>query len=91
MHLRHKPSTSSLYSQFLAPEEPYEPSNKSHTQGKRGSHTSKLPVGVLPEQAAKTLSSSVKAALGNHAHSESMGYAVLLPHEVVRLNDVLQD
>ena len=48
----------------------------------------KLPKGVSPDQAAKTLPPSVKMALTNHAQSESMGYAVLLPREVVQLNDV---
>ena len=45
-------------------------------------------LGISPEQAARILPSSVKSALGLHAHTESMGYMVLLPHEVVQLNDV---
>jgi hypothetical protein len=52
------------------------------------SASSRRPVGVSPEQAARNMPMSVKSALSLHAHTESMGYMVLLPHEVVQLNDV---
>jgi hypothetical protein len=57
---------------------------------KRSGHirSKSLPAGVTPEHAAKTLPSAIKAILVNHAQSESSSYLVLLPHEVVQLNDV---
>jgi hypothetical protein len=54
----------------------------------RSHSTSRLPRGIAPQDAAKTLPSSVKTALSLHAQSESMGYSILLPHEVVQLNEV---
>jgi hypothetical protein len=89
IRLRQSSSTSALYSKRIAFEENSESSKKNDTHEKRLSYRSKLPAGLMPEQAAKLLSSTVKTALGNHARSESSGYSVLLPHEVVRLNDVL--
>lgn len=66
--------------------EPCAPLKRSRS---RSASSTRRPFGVSPEQAARILPSSVKSALGLHAHSESMGYMVLLPHEVVQLNDVL--
>jgi len=88
-HIRQSPSMSSIRS--VSP--PAVPSSEEGSDSKRKhtrqtSSTSKLPVGVPPDQAAKLLPPAVKVALGNHAQSESMGYMVLLPHEVVQLNDV---
>jgi hypothetical protein len=54
----------------------------------RSASTPRRPVGVSPEQAARSMPMSVKSALSLHAHTESMGYMVLMPHEVVQLNDV---
>lgn len=71
-----------------------EPSSEIQSDGRRpsrsklASYTTRRPLGVSPEQAARILPSSVKTALSLHAHTESMGYIVLLPHEVVQLNDV---
>ena len=55
----------------------------------RSASSGRRPTGVAPEQAARILPMSVKSALSLHAHTESMGYMVLLPHEVVLLNDVI--
>lgn len=66
-----------------------ESSRKRRARRRRSSSLPRLPIGVYPEQAAKTLPPSVKSALGSHAQSESLGYLVLLPHEVVQLNDVV--
>jgi hypothetical protein len=54
----------------------------------RSASSARRPVGISPEQAARSMPMSVKSALSLHAHTESMGYMVLLPHEVVQLNDV---
>jgi hypothetical protein len=56
--------------------------------GQKGKTSSKLPRGLSIEEACKSLPSSVKNALTSHAQSESMGYFVLLPQEVVQLNEV---
>src|SRR5277367_704878 len=90
-HTRKSPSSSSV--EILSPEngvasDESESSRKRRARKRRSSSLSRLPIGVYPEQAAKTLPTSVKSALGSHAQSESLGYLVLLPHEVVQLNDV---
>lgn len=88
-HVRQSPSMSSIRPlsppSCLSSEEGSDSKTK-HTR--QTSSTSKLPVGVPPDQAARHLPPAVKLALGNHAQSESMGYLVLLPNEVVQLNDV---
>ena len=61
------------------------PLKRSHS---KSAPTTQRQLGISPEQAARNLPSSVKSALGLHAHTESMGYMVLFPHEVVQLNDV---
>jgi len=88
-HIHQSSSVSSINSDFLATGEGSD-DNKETPRKKRYTRTNslKLPKGVTPDQAARILPSSVKTALGNHAQSESMGYLVLLPHEVVQLNDV---
>jgi hypothetical protein len=91
-HTRKSPSSSSvdilsLAENAIASDES-ESSRKRRARKRRSSSLSRLPIGVYPEQAAKTLPTSVKSALGSHAQSESLGYLVLLPHEVVQLNDV---
>jgi hypothetical protein len=88
-HIRESPSISSINSDFLGTGECSD-DNKETSRKKRYTRTNslKLPKGVTPDQAARILPSSVKTALGTHARSESMGYLVLLPHEVVQLNDV---
>lgn len=63
-----------------------ETSRKNHSR--KNSSSSRLPKGMPPQVAVQSLPSSVKQALGSHAQSESMGYLVLLPHEVVQLNEV---
>ena len=91
-HTRKSPSSSSV--DILSAEngiasDESESSRKRRARKRRSSSLSRLPIGVYPEQAAKTLPTSVKSALGSHAQSESLGYLVLLPHEVVQLNDVI--
>lgn len=88
-HVHRSPSSSSVNSDSPATDvasDEYDDSCKKNKQTR--SNSLRLPKGVTPDQAAKILPSSVKTALGNHAQSESMGYFVLLPHEVVQLNDV---
>jgi hypothetical protein len=90
-HVSQTPSSSSVGSDSLATgavSDDNVQSTKKKKHARTGS-SSKLPVGVSPHHAAKILPSSVKNALGNHAQSESMGYLVLLPHEVVQLNEVI--
>ena len=65
--------------------QPDGPLKRSHS---KSTPTGQRQLGISPEQAARNLPSSVKSALGLHAHTESMGYMVLFPHEVVQLNDV---
>ena len=91
-HSRKSPSSSSvdiLSGENAIASDESESSRKRRARKRRSSSLSRLPIGVYPEQAAKTLPTSVKSALGSHAQSESLGYLVLLPHEVVQLNDVL--
>lgn len=86
-HVRQSGSASSINSDSLAIYVSDE--NVDGVAKKRHKRRSSIPTGVTPDQAARVLPSSVKTALGNHAHTESMGYHVLLPHEVVQLNDVI--
>jgi hypothetical protein len=86
-HVRQSPSASSINSD--SPATCVSDDNVDGAGKKRHKRRSSIPIGVSPDQAARVLPSSVKTALGNHAHTESMGYLVLLPHEVVQLNDVL--
>jgi hypothetical protein len=86
-HVRQSGSASSINSDSLAIYVSDE--NVDGVAKKRHKRRSSIPTGVTPDQAARVLPSSVKTALGNHAHTESMGYYVLLPHEVVQLNDVI--
>ena len=86
-HVRQSASVSSINSDSLAT--CVSDDNVDGVAKKRHKRRSSIPVGVSPDQAARVLPSSVKTALGNHAHTESMGYLVLLPHEVVQLNDVI--
>ena len=89
-HNRQSPSNSSCNSEYSVTYLSDDNGNRSCKKRQaRSSWASRLPKGVSPDKAAKILSSSVKTALGNHAHSESMGYHVLLPYEVVQLNDVI--
>ena len=90
-HTRKSPSSSSvdiLSAENAIASDESESSRKRRARKRRSSSLTRLPIGVYPEQAAKTLPTSVKSALGSHAQSESLGYLVLLPHEVVQLNDV---
>jgi hypothetical protein len=90
VHTR-RPSNSSLNSQRSnksSDESTDSSKKKGHVRHGSSGSIHKLPVGMSPAEAARSLPSSVKNALGNHAQSESMGYLVLLPHEVVLLNDV---
>jgi hypothetical protein len=91
-HVRQSSSNSSIDSQTPLTASSDESSDSFTKKGDtrtNPSSKSKMPIGVLPQKAAKFLPSSVKTALANHAQSESMGYFVLLPHEVVQLNDVV--
>lgn len=63
-------------------------SDASRKKHGRKESSSKLPRGISVQDAYKSLPSSVKQALGSHAQTESMGYLLLLPHEVVQLNEV---
>jgi hypothetical protein len=90
VHIR-RPSNSSLNSQRSnksSDESTDSLKKKNHVRDGSSGSIHKLPAGISPAEAARSLPSSVKNALGNHAQSESMGYLVLLPHEVVILNDV---
>ena len=89
-HVRKNSSASSIYSP--APTGASSDDNSETKKKRQGPHgtpnSNRLPTGIRPSDAAKQLPASVKIALGIHAQSESMGYPVLLPHEVVQLNDV---
>src|SRR2546430_773976 len=89
-HVRQSSSPSSINSPAPVGASSDENSETKKRHGRHGSSGSKgLPPGMSPADAAQQLPSSVKIALGIHAHSESMSYPVLLPHEVVQLNDVI--